>query len=98
MKRSFLLHLPSDDDTVVHPYPSCNGRHHDVNYLLILDSDNYLAGAVVLDGNTAEELQPGQHDFIKLSQTTLYHDEDNPAWSSATTSFSGTPGSPASTL
>lgn len=73
----------------------CGGGHHDICYLSIEDTDGNQAGTAVVDGNTVKSLALGKHRFVVLSQTTLYHDEDDPARDGETQSFAGTPGSPA---
>lgn len=84
-------------DEIVDIYPNaprCNGNDHFACHLIIKDSGGARAGCVVIDGNTFRSLKPGDFSFVKLSQTTLAHDENDPAWDEATQSFAGELGAP----
>jgi hypothetical protein len=84
-------------DQVINIFPTarrCSSNNHFVCHLVIKDGGGARAGYVVVDGNTFQSLRPGDFSFVKLSQTTLTHDEDDPAWDEATQSFAGEPGTP----
>jgi len=92
----FISKQHVDDITPVYSHAiECTANTHQVCHLVITDSNGARAGCVVVDGNTANSLQPGMFSFVKLSRTTLTHDDNDPAWEVEAKAFAGVPGEPA---
>ena len=57
-----------------------------------MDQNGIRAGTVTMDQRLHRRVRSEQAHFLKLSQTTLYDNENDPAWDEDTLTFSGTPG------
>jgi hypothetical protein len=100
----FVGHVAEFNITLAHMKHStlehagrCSGQdhvQHSACPLVIYDRDGAHCGYVAVDANTFLALQPGLYSFVRLSQTTLIHTEDDPAWDDSTQAFSRSPGLP----
>lgn len=75
----------------------CTDNNHVACYLGVFDDYGKQCGYVVVDGKTSQTLRSGLYDFVRLSQMTLTHTEDDPAWDEDTQAFSREPGKPGDT-
>lgn len=65
----------------------CTEEKHTLCPLAVFSEEGYVAGTVFVDADIARTIESGAYEFLALSRTTLYRNNEDPAWDDETNTF-----------
>jgi hypothetical protein len=65
----------------------CTEEKHTLCPLAVFSEEGYVAGTVFVDADIAQTLESGAYEVVALSRTTLYRNDEDPAWDDETNTF-----------